>query len=122
MAAANVVHQFEERKIVADEPDQVRQENQERAKGAEPEPFAREESALGGEKQGAGDREREERGAVFVFHPDSDQDAEPEPITRVVAVDSADDTPSAAEPDERLEGVHGQPMMHQQENRDGERS
>src|SRR5437588_1400984 len=38
MSAADVVHQFEKRKVVAEQPDQVRKKNQERTKRADPDP------------------------------------------------------------------------------------
>src|SRR5690349_20829274 len=120
MAAANVVHQFEERKVVARHPDEVRQKNEERAQGAQPKPFAREKTALRREKQSGRDREDEERRAVFVLHSNADQDAEPKPVTWLFAVDRADDAPRATQPDQRLEHVHREPMTEQQKNRRGE--
>jgi hypothetical protein len=69
------------------------------------------------EKQGTGNREGEEGGAVFVFHPNTNQEAEPEPVTRFLAVDRARDAAGASEPDERLECIHREPMMHEQEDR-----
>ena len=120
MSAANIVHQFEERKIVARHPDEVRQKNQERAESAEPDPFAGEEPALPREQQRAGNRKREKGRAIFVFHSDPDEDTEPEPVAGLVTVDRAHDAPRAREPDQRLERIHREPMMHQQKDRRGE--
>jgi len=56
--------------------------NQERAEGAEPNPFAGEKPALPREQQTRRQRKREKGGAVFVFHSDPDKDTDPEPSSR----------------------------------------
>ena len=66
-AAADIVHQFEERKIVADQPDQVREKNQERAKGADPDPGVREKTPLRREEQRDENGQGEKGRCVYLF-------------------------------------------------------
>ena len=83
---------------MTDEPNQVRQKNQERDCGADPKfsrdqktPFARQ-----GESNYNGNDE--ERDAVFRFHPDTNEGAKPDPVTWIISIDRADNAPDAADP------------------------
>src|SRR5205807_9384819 len=106
-------------KIMADEPDQIRQKDQERTKSAQPDPGIRKETPLRREQERDKNRDGEERGRVFVFHSESDEEAEAKPMTGLALVNRADDAPRARDPDERLERVHREPMMEDQINRRG---
>ena len=105
---------------MADEPDQIRQENQERTKGAEPDPGVRKKAPLRREEQRNENRESKEGRRVFVFHSESDEEPEPQPVTGLALIDRADNAPGARDPNERLECVHREPMMKDQVNGRGE--
>ena len=112
MRLPDVVHQFEKRKVVANQPDQIGQKNQERDGGADPKLLRDQKSALAGQDECDYDGENEKRYPVLGFHSETDQNPEPDPVTRIVAVDRTDDAPDAARPNERLECVHCQPVVH----------
>ncbi len=114
--APDVVHQFEEGKIVADQPDQVWEKNQERAKGSDPDPGVRKKTPLRCQEERDENSHGEKGGAVFVFHPEPDENTKPKPVARFAVIDRANNAPGASEPDERLEGVHRQPMMEKKIN------
>ena len=102
---------------MANQPDQVRKKNQERSKGAGPNPEVREKAPLGRDEQGGEHRECKKRRGVFVFQAEPDKEPEPKPVARLALVDGAHDAPRARDPDEGLEGVHGEPMMKREVNR-----
>src|SRR5205085_2920875 len=114
---ANVVHQLEEWPIMSREPDQIRQKDQKRERGADPKFLREEEAARRRQNHADDDGKDEKRDAIFRFHSNTDQNTEPNPVMRFVAIDRANDAPDAADPRQWFEGVHREPMMHDQINR-----
>src|SRR5204863_1813071 len=113
---ADVAHQLQEREIVTDQPDQVGNKDEKGTKGPDPNPGVGEKAPLRREEQGDENGEGEKGGGIFIFHSESEKNAEAKPVTRIALVDRADHAPGAPEPNERLKCVHGQPMMHEKKN------
>ena len=107
---ADVVHQLKKRKVVADEPDKVGQEDKKCGQGSQPEPAAFEKAALRCDDDCSKNAEYEKCDRIFGFKTHACEHAEPEPVFLVATVDRSDHAPDAAEPDQRLKGVHGDPV------------
>ncbi len=105
---SNVVHQFEERPVVLDIPNQVGKEDQERYGTAREKPWGEQELALPREKKSEKQSEGKNGDGIFVFEPEASDGTESEPELWVLRVNHAQDGVSAAGPKQRFEGVHGE--------------
>ena len=103
--------------MVLDVPQEIRQEDQESDRAADPDPGARERAALRSQHQADHDAGAEDQHGVLVFEADSRQDAEPDPEFRVAGLDDADEQVGATHPEQRLERVHGQQAVRGEECR-----
>ena len=89
MRLADVVHQLKKRPIVTRKPDQIRQKNQKRERGAEPELFRDQKATLARKDESDDNRDDEECDAVFRLEADANENTEPNPVTRLIAIDRA---------------------------------
>ena len=97
-----------------DQPQQVGQKDQERGQPTDPHPAASEEAPLRREHQSRDYANDEERHRILVLHPDAGEHAEPQPVTRLAGADRSHHAPRTGHPDERLECIHGQPVVKDQ--------
>ena len=116
-AAADVLLQFEKREMMLNVPQKVRQKDQECNRASHPKPGTGEQAALGREEEPEDNAGAENQHRVFVFEPDSGAYAEPDPQLCVACFDHAHDEPDAAQPEQRLERVHGQQIVETEDSR-----
>ena len=74
---ADVGEVFNRREVMADLPDDVREEKRESDRAGDPNPRSSELAAMMRQKQGDGDRESERQRGVFVLKAETGKDAEP---------------------------------------------
>src|SRR6476620_7053344 len=86
-------------------PQNVRQENQERDQTADPDPFVKECPAMLGQQQADDDSQPEDCNRVLLLQPESRDDAESDPVARVVSLNGKNNELSAAQPEIGLKDV-----------------
>ena len=89
-------------------PEQVGQENQEGRQSTQPDPFVKKHAALFGQQQTDDNCQAEDGDGVFLFEPQAGDDAKPEPVAGIVALDSQHREVSAAHPQVGFEAVGGE--------------
>src|SRR5690348_8806764 len=92
-------------------PDQIGKEDQERDGAAGKKPGRKQELAVLRKKKSGEESESEDRDGVFDFEAESGDRAKGKPEFRILRVDHANDRVSAARPEQRLKGVHGELMI-----------
>ena len=107
-SAADIVHQFEERPVVLDIPNQVGKKDQERHRAAREKPWRKQKFALLREKKSEKQSEGKDGDGVFIFEPESGDGAESEPELWVLRVNHAQDGVSTTGPEQRFESIHGE--------------
>src|SRR4029079_8341512 len=104
----DVVHQFDKRPMVVDIPQQVGKKDQEGGKASEPYPFIGEDATLLSQQQSDDDSKTENGDEIFFFNAESGDGAEPQPVTRFIALNGENREPGAAHPQIGLEAVGSQ--------------
>ena len=121
---ADVAHQFKERPVVVNVPEQVREEDQERRGTAEPYPFVQEETAVLGEEQADHNSEAEDRDGVFLLETETRDCAKPEPEARLAAFHGENREVRATHPQVWFKAVCGEQaavgkILRRDQNGDG---
>ena len=94
--------------MVVDIPQQVGEKDQEGGETSEPYPFIGEDATLPGQQQSDDNSKTENGDGIFFFQAESGYGAEPQPVTRVVALDGENREVGAAHPQIGLEAVGSQ--------------
>ncbi len=111
-ARADVPHELEKRPAVVDVPDHVRQEDQQGERPTEPDPRPREGAPLRAQQDADHEGEGEDGHRVLVLQAHAGEKAEPQPQPLVAGLDDADEDVRAPRPEQRLEGVHREEVVH----------
>ena len=93
-------------------PDHVREEDQEGDRPAEPDPGPREGASLRAQQDADHQGERVDRHRVLVLQAEAGEKAEPQPQLLVAGPDDADEDVRAPRPEQRLECVHREEVVH----------
>jgi hypothetical protein len=117
LVQARIAQHLERRPAVIDLPEDVREHDESRERRAPERPLREEQSPLSCEEKPGDEGDREERHGVLVEEPDSDDDADREPESRIVPPDHADREPGARRPEERLQRVHGEEAVEPEVDR-----
>src|SRR5262249_62090993 len=91
-----------------DIPSQVGKKNQKCDRAPGENPRSEQKFALLGQKKAEEQGKREDGDGIFVFKAKTGDSAKGEPESWVLCVDHAENRVSAARPEERVEGVHGE--------------
>src|SRR5216684_2974812 len=102
---SDVAHQFEERPVIVNVPEEVRKKNQECREAAEPYPLVEKDAALFGEEQADNNSETEERDGILFLQAKARDHAEPQPVAWSVALNREHGEVGAAHPKIGFEAV-----------------
>src|SRR5258706_1047926 len=103
----DVVHELRKGPVILNIPEKIRKKNEKGERAAEPDPFPGKNAALFGQQQSNHDAKTEHGNRVFLLKTNACDDAKPEPISRIVALDCQHCKINAAHPQQRLEAVRG---------------
>src|SRR5260370_35628096 len=93
--------------MVVNVQERVRQKDEEGGRTSEPDPFMAEDATLFGQQKSDDDSEAEQGDGILLFHGQTGEDAEPEPVAGV-AVDGENREVSATHPQIGFEAVGAQ--------------
>ena len=104
------------KEVVLQLPHEVGQRDGGRHQHPQPQPAALEKTTLGTDSDSNEYAEHKKSDGVFGLEPNPGEHAEPEPGSRLAAVDAPRTTGNSSR--EAAQGVHGQPVVHDQIDRD----
>src|SRR5260221_10806552 len=96
------------REVVADLPEEVRQEDEKRDHAGEHEPPVEHERAISRQQQGHNDGEPEDEHGVLVQQSDTSKESEEQPEPRIASLHESNDDERTGAPDQRLDRVHAE--------------
>src|SRR6267378_3954465 len=101
----DVVHELRKGPVILNIPEKIRKKNQKGERAAEPDPFRRKNAALHGQQQSNHDAKTEHGNRVLLLETNACDDAKPEPISRIVALDRQHCKINATHPEQWLEAI-----------------
>ena len=98
-------HELNERPVVLDVPEHVGKEDEEGGDSAEPDPLIEEDAPLLGQQQADDDTQAEDSNGVFLFQAKTRNQAKPEPVAWLIALDGEEGEVGAAHPEVGFETI-----------------
>src|SRR5437879_12775107 len=95
-------------------PHEVGKRDDRRHQHPQPQPAALEKTALGTEKDSDEYAEHQKSDGVFGLERNAGERAEPEPVSRLAAVDRTEHARQVTHPEKRIKSVYGQPVVKEQ--------